>query len=477
MAPLKKLSFLSILQRRRTHFMFTTFLALFSLLILRNSSITPKSLTSITYSTSPSVSSATFHLLSATNYISSLSSINTNHENTHDQNGSILVDPPGPTKYGSQFANNFTSVQRNTGEKDRRFDKTKKDSCDIFDGKWVLDDSDPIYSPGSCPFLDYTFNCFNNGRSDLGYLSYKWQPNGCDIPRFDGRKMLDMLRGKRMVFVGDSLNRNMWQSLICSLRMSLVDKKRMVEVSQVRKFRTEGFYSFKVKDYNCTIEFIRSPFLVQEWKVPSIKGGAKRREMLRLDLIQATTSKYHDADFLIFNTGHWWTHHKTRNGKNFFLEGNFVHSELNVTEAYTKALKTWAKWVDKNVNKKKTQVFFAGYSASHFRGGQWNSGGNCDGETEPIRNDTHLAPYPWMMKILESMISEMKTPVVYLNITKMTGYRKDAHPSIYRQPGTRRRHGMIQDCSHWCLPGVPDSWNHLLYASLFMSSQSSIRTQ
>ena len=59
--------------------------------------------------------------------------------------------------------------------------------------------------------------------------------------------MLDMLRGKRMVFVGDSLNRNMWQSLICSLRMSLVDKKRMVEVSQVRKFRTEGFYSFKVK--------------------------------------------------------------------------------------------------------------------------------------------------------------------------------------------------------------------------------------
>ena len=56
-----------------------------------------------------------------------------------------------------------------------------------------------------------------------------------------------MLRGKRMVFVGDSLNRNMWQSLICSLRMSLVDKKRMVEVSQVRKFRTEGFYSFKVK--------------------------------------------------------------------------------------------------------------------------------------------------------------------------------------------------------------------------------------
>lgn len=57
--------------------------------------------------------------------------------------------------------------------------------------------------------------------------------------------MLEILRGKRMVFVGDSLNRNMWESLVCSLRMSLVDKNKMFEVSGKRQFRTEGFYSFK----------------------------------------------------------------------------------------------------------------------------------------------------------------------------------------------------------------------------------------
>ncbi|KAM0902155.1 hypothetical protein ACQ4PT_019484 [Festuca glaucescens] len=27
-----------------------------------------------------------------------------------------------------------------------------------------------------------------------------------------------------------------------------------------------------------------------------------------------------------------------------------------------------------------------------------------------------------------------------------------------------------EDCSHWCLPGVPDTWNELLYA-LFMRRQ------
>lgn len=65
--------------------------------------------------------------------------------------------------------------------------------------------------------------------------------------RFDGLKMLKLLRGKRVVFVGDSLNRNMWESLVCALRESLIDKSRVVEVSGRRKFRTQGFYSFRFK--------------------------------------------------------------------------------------------------------------------------------------------------------------------------------------------------------------------------------------
>lgn len=68
-----------------------------------------------------------------------------------------------------------------------------------------------------------------------------------NLDRFDGRVMLEMLRGKRLVFVGDSLNRNMWESLVCALRESLVDKSRVLEVSGRRKFRTRGFFSFLFK--------------------------------------------------------------------------------------------------------------------------------------------------------------------------------------------------------------------------------------
>lgn len=46
----------------------------------------------------------------------------------------------------------------------------------------------------------------------------------------------------------------------------------------------------------------------------------------------------------------------------------------------------------------------------------------------------------------------------------MWQFRKDGQPSNHREPGTPVE--APQDCSHWCLPGVPDTWNELLYAHL-----------
>ena len=74
------------------------------------------------------------------------------------------------------------------------------------------------------------------------------------------------------------------------------------------------------------------------------------------------------------------------------------------------------------------------------------------------------------MRALEYVLREMKTPVIYMNISRLTGYRKDGHPSIYRREYKSVAQQIAaehsQDCSHWCLPGVPDTWNQLLYASL-----------
>uniref|UniRef100_I1Q748 Uncharacterized protein n=1 Tax=Oryza glaberrima TaxID=4538 RepID=I1Q748_ORYGL len=374
--------------------------------------------------------------------------------------------------------NGSSTKQASQKQPDKKVDWIKEmASCDMFHGNWVRDESYPLYPEGSCPHIDEPFDCYLNGRPDRAYQKLRWQPSSCNIPRLNPTDMLERLRGKRLVFVGDSLNRNMWESLVCILRNSVKDKRKVFEASGRHEFKTEGSYSFLFTDYNCSVEFFRSPFLVQEWEMKVSNG--KKKETLRLDIVEQSSPKYKDADFLIFNTGHWWTHEKTSLGKDYYQEGNHVYSELNVVDAFHKALVTWSRWIDANVDPKKTTVLFRGYSASHFSGGQWNSGGSCDKETEPIRNEQYLSTYPPKMSILEDVIHKMKTPVVYLNITRMTDYRKDAHPSIYRKRNLtedeRRSPERYQDCSHWCLPGVPDSWNELLYAQLLIKQHQMLQ--
>lgn len=53
--------------------------------------------------------------------------------------------------------------------------------------------------------------------------------------------------------------------------------------------------------------------------------------------------------------------------EDYYQEGSNVYHELAVLEAFRKALTTWGRWVEKNVNPEKSLVFFRGFSATHFR--------------------------------------------------------------------------------------------------------------
>lgn len=65
--------------------------------------------------------------------------------------------------------------------------------------------------------------------------------------RLSGSKLLEMIRGRRLVFVGDSLNRNMWESLVCILKGSVKDESQVFEAHGRHQFRWEAEYSFVFK--------------------------------------------------------------------------------------------------------------------------------------------------------------------------------------------------------------------------------------
>jgi len=120
------------------------------------------------------------------------------------------------------------------------------------------------------------------------------------------------------------------------------------------------------------------------------------------------------------------------------------------------------KWVDSRIQQQPSlKVFYRTISPRHFSNGEWYNGGTCD-NTIPFmseKNDqvqTHKASDLVPAKAVEG------TRVKLLDITALSALRDEGHVSKY---GVRARHG-IQDCLHWCLPGIPDTWNEILFAHL-----------
>ncbi|KAL0923999.1 hypothetical protein M5K25_004796 [Dendrobium thyrsiflorum] len=340
--------------------------------------------------------------------------------------------------------NNWNShIYHNSSDKST----DSKANCNFFYGSWVFDSSYPLYDSSTCPFIDNEFNCQKYGRPDKLYLNYGWKPETCELPRFDGKDFLWRWRGKKIMFVGDSLSLNQWESLLCMINAAVPNARTSLS-------RGGSLSSVRFEDYGLSIMLYRSTYLVD-----IVRESIGR--VLKLDSIQEGQA-WLGTDLLIFNSWHWWTHTGSSQPWDYVEYKNNIYKDMNRLEAFYKGMATWAEWVDSNVNPVKTKVFFLGISPTHYQAEEWggSDSNSCYRETQPIGGSRYPGGSIPALSIVKKVLSAMSKPVYLLDITLLSQLRKDAHPSKYGG-----EHSGV-DCSHWCLPGLPDTWNQILYAAL-----------
>ncbi|KAG9139279.1 hypothetical protein Leryth_011280 [Lithospermum erythrorhizon] len=304
------------------------------------------------------------------------------------------------------------------------------------------------------------------GRPDTGFMKWRWKPDACDLPIFNPFQFLEIVRGKSLAFVGDSVGRNQMQSLICML-------SRVEYPIDESYTKDDNFKRWRYPSYNFTLETFWSPFLVKVEEGDS--DGPTHTGLFNLHLDQFDekwTTQIEDFDYIIISAGHWFYRPSMYYDKGRLVGCRFCQLEnitdLPMTYGYRRAFKTAFKALNSLENFKGV-IFLRTFAPSHFEGGEWNEGGNCV-RKKPFRsNEITLEGVSldfYLTQIEEFKVAKRegnKKGMRYrlLDTTQAMLLRPDGHPSRYGHWPSENV-TLYNDCVHWCLPGPIDSWSDFL---------------
>ncbi|OMO75352.1 hypothetical protein CCACVL1_16206 [Corchorus capsularis] len=353
-------------------------------------------------------------------------------------------------------------------------------SCNLFDGNWVLDRTKPKpFYDDSCPFHRNAWNCLKNKRDNMETInSWKWVPKDCSLERIDPWRFLGLMRNRNIGFVGDSLNENFLVSFLCVL--SAAD-------SGAKKWKKKGAWrGAYFPHYNVTVAYHRAVLLAKYKWMPkeslvSDQGGLKG--IYRVDVDVPADEWIGITDFydvLVFNTGHWWGYDKfpEETPLVFYRHGQPISPPLGLLDGLQVVLENMLQYIEKKVPKN-TIKFWRLQSPRHFYGGEWNQNGSCLLDRpleedqlnlwfEPSNNGVNKDARTLNYLIKETLEGR---DIQLLDLTHLSEFRADAHPAIWL--GKKDAVSVWgQDCLHWCLPGVPDTWVDILVQLIYNSLET-----
>ncbi|KAG6534717.1 hypothetical protein ZIOFF_008620 [Zingiber officinale] len=339
--------------------------------------------------------------------------------------------------------------------------------CNFAKGKWA-GKGRPLYSGFECKqWLSEPWACRLTQRTDFSYEKFRWEPENCDMPEFDGSNFLRRMQDKTIALVGDSLGRQQFQSLMCMVtggkeRPDVEDVGLQYGFTMGLNDKRPNGWAYWFPITNTTILYYWSATLCDVEPL-NVSDPATSYAMHLDRPTSFLKQNLHKFDVLVLNTGHHWNRGKLRaNRWEMFVNGtpNTDRRLAAMGSAKDFAVHRVVEWLDSQLpHHPRLKAFFRSISPRHFFNGEWNSGGTCD-NTKPLTGGNVVSQDAAIDAAAASAVNG--TRVVLLDITGLSQLRDESHISKYSIKGTEG----VQDCLHWCLPGIPDTWNEVLAAQL-----------
>ncbi|PPS12183.1 hypothetical protein GOBAR_AA08467 [Gossypium barbadense] len=230
-------------------------------------------------------------------------------------------------------------------------------------------------------------------------------------------------------------------------------------------FRTISPRHYRNGDWNTggtcnnTIPLTNGSEVLQDGSNDKVVESAVRGTKVKLLDITAISELRDEAHM----SGHHWNRGKFE-GNRWVMHVNGKPNENkefeDIRNAKNFTVHSFVRWLDSQLTSHpRLKAFFRTISPRHYRNGDWNTGGTCN-NTIPLTNGSEVLQDGSNDKVVESAVRGTK--VKLLDITAISELRDEAHMSGYSIRPTQS----VNDCLHWCLPGVPDSWNEILIAQI-----------
>ncbi|KAF2925967.1 xyloglucan O-acetyltransferase 3 isoform X2 [Oryza sativa Japonica Group] len=365
----------------------------------------------------------------------------------------------------------------NKAEQQQTGANNMEEKCDMSMGKWVREPKGPVYTNTTCPTLPDFKNCQKHGK-DPGHLYWRWQPHGCDLPRFSPDRFLAAVRGKRLAFIGDSLARNQMDSLLCLLSQAETP-------TEVYRDAHDKFQTWRFAAHEFTLMVMWTEFYVHAEPVVGADGKPTPSFDIHLDRLSANwTRRLPELDYAVISGGNWF------NRPNYLWEGGrrvgcvkcggaANLTDVGVPYAVRRVVRAAVEGIARCTGCKAGLVaFLRTFSPDHFEHGAWFSGGYCN-RTRPLEED-EVSPdsAAWELRRVqrEEVMRVKETAAAaaaasgnarrfeVLDVTKAMMLRADGHPGAAIDK--RWQKNIVSDCLHWCMPGPVDMWNEMLLQRL-----------